>query len=346
MAVRSARMVAGVLVGVLVACGLVACEPVPPRLVLVVTSEAAGADAEPGDGVCATAEGACTLPAAIEEGNASPSGADITVPTGDHSSVATVTGDLRVNHGVDAEPWIDPPSWTIAAGGHLELTGANTSTSHGDLPRVDAVVEDGGELVAIRTYLGRLSVRTGGTAVLSSSATGGGFLCNGLLVANGGTLVADSSSLLSVDHRCRTPPLVTDEGGRTVVGRTVVASPTILSNGGSPSKSFDATCAGEAPESLGWFVAEVPCGSTPAPGDGSGPAGVFLDATIDPQAGPIGLRLGLLADSPLVDAIPLGTPGCDVTARDLYGNPRGVDGDGDGVGGCDIGAVERQPAPA
>jgi hypothetical protein len=52
---------------------------------------------------------------------------------------------------------------------------------------------------------------------------------------------------------------------------------------------------------------------------------------------------GLEAGSPLVDAIPLGHASCPEGAVDVYGQPRAVDGDGDGGGGCDIGAVEVQP---
>ena len=52
------------------------------------------------------------------------------------------------------------------------------------------------------------------------------------------------------------------------------------------------------------------------------------------------------ATSPLVDVVPVGTNGCTTAAVDVYGNPRRVDGNGDGVGGCDAGAVERQHPPA
>jgi hypothetical protein len=52
------------------------------------------------------------------------------------------------------------------------------------------------------------------------------------------------------------------------------------------------------------------------------------------------------AGSSLVDAVPLGTAGCSTALVDLFGNPRGGDGNGDGLPGCDLGAIERQPAPA
>ena len=54
-------------------------------------------------------------------------------------------------------------------------------------------------------------------------------------------------------------------------------------------------------------------------------------------------RLHLSMSSPLIDAIPIGVPACPVGSTDVYGMPRGVDGNGDGVPGCDIGAIEHQP---
>ena len=76
-----------------------ACEPPPPRLDLTVTSDAPGADDDPGDGLCASAAaaGACTLPAAIDEANTAPSGADVTLPPGDYLwNDLTVTGDVHL----------------------------------------------------------------------------------------------------------------------------------------------------------------------------------------------------------------------------------------------------------
>jgi hypothetical protein len=85
----------------------------------------------------------------------------------------------------------------------------------------------------------------------------------------------------------------------------------------------------------------VPCGPL-EPDDTTGDARVTSEVTAIP--GPplqTSFRLVLDTASPLVDAIPLGDPACDTTLTDLFGTERGVDGDGDGVGGCDIGAIER-----
>jgi hypothetical protein len=47
--------------------------------------------------------------------------------------------------------------------------------------------------------------------------------------------------------------------------------------------------------------------------------------------------------SAIVDTIPVGTLFCTPTATDIYGAPWGVDGNGDGADGCDVGAAEHQP---
>src|SRR5688572_33136742 len=49
---------------------------------LVVNSTADAVDANPGDGICATSSGVCTLRAAIQEANASNGADTITVPAG------------------------------------------------------------------------------------------------------------------------------------------------------------------------------------------------------------------------------------------------------------------------
>lgn len=172
-----------------------------------------------------------------------------------------------------------------------------------------------------------LRIRPGGVAlvtdsILISDSPDG-------TAANAGTLLA-ARSTISVTQGC---------GG--CLARSVVTATGAVSHLQATglhtalgASGFSA-CAGVPPVSQGWLHLEAPCGTVPATGDSSGPAAWTIDpgnhlVTIDPA-------------SPLVDAIPLGEAGCEVTAVDFFGAPRGVDGDGDGVGGCDIGAVERQP---
>lgn len=94
--------------------------------------------------------------------------------------------------------------------------------------------------------------------------------------------------------------------------------------------------------SLGYVHVEFPCSIVAGSGDSVGYAEIRDDVDSGLTHSVLSLKLG----SPLIDAIPLGDPACDPSTVDLYGNPRGVDGDGNGIGGCDIGAVEYQAAPA
>ena len=52
-------------------------------------------DAAPGNGVCATAGGVCTLRAAIQEANADPGGDTITLPAGTYKLILGVPARMR-----------------------------------------------------------------------------------------------------------------------------------------------------------------------------------------------------------------------------------------------------------
>ena len=89
--------------------------------------------------------------------------------------------------------------------------------------------------------------------------------------------------------------------------------------------------AGVPPASLGHNRIQEPCGGTQLPTDQVGAVPGWTSAS------------GADASSPIVDAIALGDEMCDGATEDVVGTVRGNDGDGDGVPGCDIGAVERVP---
>src|SRR3954471_17454894 len=99
---------------------LSACNP-PPVTKLVVTTTVDKADANVGDGICEATVGAgdCTLRAAIQEANASPIRADVTVP-----------------------PWVFLLTVDDAAGlsDHLDVTPASgTVYIHAPLPGAQVV---------------------------------------------------------------------------------------------------------------------------------------------------------------------------------------------------------------
>ena len=79
--------------------------PIPVRAAgFTVNSPIDAPDANPGDGICATAAGLCSLRAAIQEANATPTADIVTVPPGTYVlSLAgrgedlAATGDLDIN---------------------------------------------------------------------------------------------------------------------------------------------------------------------------------------------------------------------------------------------------------
>lgn len=132
------------------------------------------------------------------------------------------------------------------------------------------------------------------------------------------------SGLAACDPPLGDPALATAMSGETHVIRSAILGL------GPTEMDWNGACSGTpAFESHGYVHTSSPCTTISGPGDSTGE----LESVL-PVAG-----------SPLLDAIPVGEPGCtDPAAVDFYGNPRGVDGDGDGIAGCDIGAVELQPS--
>ena len=83
----------------------------------VVNTTVDAVDAAPGDGICATAEAACSLRAAVQETNALPYAQSVEVPAGTYTLTLTdggdgggdldITGDLTVTGGGSAETILD-----------------------------------------------------------------------------------------------------------------------------------------------------------------------------------------------------------------------------------------------
>lgn len=325
------------------ATNLTACEPPPPRLHLTVTTTVAGSDDDPGDGTChSTSAGGCSLQAAIAEGNTGVDGADITIPPGDYAAFAAgVTGDVRIAAATPASTRLGDSGGvqlTVLPGGRLEITDLNTGGV--GFPWPFHVNVGGGPRPGI--FIARRSVLSAAHGVtpvvpLLIDEPGVAVLVDSLVhspeyesVVNHGTLIAGNSSLLT-------------SFTFTALRTTGWTAPAQSSLRGSAIARFDVFpgdgggCRGGPPISHGYVHIEDPCGSEPNPTDGEGNAGYHISDTFRPHLDPT---------SPLVDAIPITDPACDTTSLDLYGNPRGVDGNGDGLPGCDIGAIERQPVPA
>lgn len=318
------RLVTGALSALLILVGLTACEPPTPRAQLVVDTTAVGSDANPGDGVCASdgADGGCTLQAAVAEANALGK-ADITVPAGKYVfGELTVTGDVAIL-GAGFRQTELGGLLVVAEQAALRMDGAGSTISGpGPTPFSPTLlsIRVGGSLNLTRSYVLQIGeavvVQPTGGVVIRNSILDGAYRplqTTGKVIIDSST-VGGSSTNLSVD-------------ALTVGGDGAAAARGSWFFGNAPGS---VSCTGTPPISLGYnHSGDSSCGFS-AVGDATGEKG---SAFSEP---PIG--------SARVDAIPLGTGACVTGATDALGNPRGVDGNGDGVGGCDIGAIERQPA--
>jgi hypothetical protein len=146
-------------------------------------------------------------------------------------------------------------------------------------------------------------------------------------VLNQGTLVVRRSTIVGMDG----PALTTTGEGRSFVTSSLLFA-TAYRQGLEP------VCTGTAPQSGGFVM--------------TSDASCALTGPTDQQDVEVTIPAGLggaspqppLATSPLIDAIPAGDASCPAGGSDVLGTPRPVDGDGDGVSACDVGAVES-PAP-
>jgi hypothetical protein len=307
---------------------LTACDPPPPRASFTVNSSTTGSDANLGDGVCEATPGAddCGLQAAIDEGNAL-GAADIHLPSGVHAAGSDdvhIRGSLKLI-GVGPDVVLSVGRLVVDSGGDLLVQGTTGSPQfHTD-----------GLLILRKVHAGFdqpvLTIGPEGRAIVESSIlySAARFYRT---VDNRGALIVHQSSLIGVGGGA---PLDTRAGGTTWLASTLVVGyphPLI------PSSSTT-SCLGEAPLSGGYNAAATNACQLTGEGDQNAVGIPFEPEEAFP------LAAIPLASSSVVDAIPHGVNGCGTTVTtDNYGNPRPVDGNGGGVVGCDIGAVERQGA--
>ena len=210
----------------------------------------------------------------------------------------------------------------VEPGAHLRVADVGTST--GELETVSFTVRGSLRLQRVQTvylYSSVLTVHAGGGAIIEDSIIGSAF--SPVIVSDGTIILARTT--LDILH---TEALA--NGGAFYWGATA--------SHGAPFESAEASyCTGVAPTSVGYNRTNLlDCALTSPTDSDDFTIGEFENANNDFDFVPENY-------SPLVDAIPLGVLGCSADAVDVYGNPRGVDGNGDGILGCDIGAVERQP---
>ncbi len=209
---RRLSVLAGAVLVLAIVPALAACAP---RAVFTVTSVLDAADTHPGDGVCASASGTCTLRAAVQEANRAgrPTTIDlpplttccgvllaVTIPGADED--ASVTGDLDISGNITivGQPPSQSSNGTFLVGAGLDRL---LDVQPGGSLTLDWVGVRGGAAIAG----GGIRVQAGGAAQLNdvlvtdNEATGtlvcGAFCSSGLAPGGGGIL---NSGNLSVNR--------------------------------------------------------------------------------------------------------------------------------------------------
>ncbi len=122
-----------------------------PALAFDVDTTVDGPDDDPGDGICATAIGPCTLRAAIEEANALGGAHTINLPQGTyHGGDYVITADISLvgirGGPANTRPWVvgGGPTFTVQAGATVSM--GDVSILFGDNGSGSGCLENNGEL--------------------------------------------------------------------------------------------------------------------------------------------------------------------------------------------------------
>lgn len=139
-------------------------------------------DANPGDGVCATMGGTCTLAAALAEANAATAGVTITVPAGLYTLASswTITNDVTVIGAASDSTVID-------LDGHRGFTVDRAAVTFGDVMIRNGSTD--GDAAAVAAIFADVTLqRVAGRANVASDGSGG------FLRANAGTVTVTDST--------------------------------------------------------------------------------------------------------------------------------------------------------
>ena len=347
-----------------------------------VTSTMDAVDASPGDGICASAGSQCTLRAAVQEANALPGADTIMLPAGTYVLTvggasarcedAAAKGDLDITddvtiigagapitiidgNGIDRV--FDVAAKADIRGVTIRNGNAGTTTCPSGIGPVGGAIYSAPGTVAAGVTLTEV-------AIMQNTATHGAGIENDLgssLDLNGVTVSANTASIAGggIENLAGAPG--TTLANVTVSGNSAGSGGGIRNEGDLTLESV--TMSGNTLDDVGertikdTIVAGSPFNCT---GGGSiiaedhnldsGNSCGLADSTdlrnTNPNLGPLQdnggptLTLALLAGSPAIDA---GSGDCPPPATDQRGTVRPVDGNGDGVAVCDIGAYEFLP---
>lgn len=190
----------------------------------IVNSPVDALDANPGDGVCATTAGLCTLRAAVQESNAAPASGTIAVPPGTY--VLSIVG-----RGED-----------LAATGDLDITRPLTIAGAGP----GSTIIDGNTTDRIFHVIGSITVQLSGLTLRSGaalrpaaiSADGGG---GAIYVAGGGSLTL--SNTVVTGNNAGSGAIAIDDSGSLAVSRSTIIGNTASFGAGIFNRNGSVTIA-------------------------------------------------------------------------------------------------------
>jgi CSLREA domain-containing protein len=177
-----------------------------------VNSTADAVDARPGDGICATATGACTLRAAIQETNALPGADTVIVPAGTYiltipgrGETASATGDLDITDNL-----------TVAGAGAANTVVEPCTPSPPTAPcgGIDRLFHVDPNAAGINVTISGMTIQNGA----SGPIIGGGISTNGGAILLGRAAVIGASQHIAsadvvVAETFNTSPLIDNPAG-------------------------------------------------------------------------------------------------------------------------------------
>lgn len=223
-----------------------------------VDSVADAHDANPGNGICATAVGQCTIRAAVDENNAGASGQDVVnVPAGDYqyndfNGPIQVGDDVRILGAGAGKVAIHPNSsaqlFAVAAGAKLDLRGVTLRDGDGSN---GGAIFNAGELLIVDSVLVGNGNETGGTSGGAIYTTGPLTLVESRL----GGLVAAQSNLASAGKGGAIWAPASASGTITLVDTVVVGNRADSASGGAVGGGIGVASSGVAVRLLNSTVA-------------------------------------------------------------------------------------------
>ena len=256
--VRSTRVLAPPVAAAAIACSdpSLPTEPgdrpttaITASAAIQVNSTADVVDAVPGNGVCQTAAGACTLRAAIQESNALAGQNTINLPAGtypltlrprpgndDASGSLAITGPLRIFGAGTASTIVD--GIALRDQGFTQVT-LKVLSSAGSVVMSQLTMANGGN-ANFACGGGNLFVQSGATVVLRKVALRGGWnSCEGAGIRNSGSLTLDQSEVTGSQSGGSGGGF--DNRGTLTIGRSTISGNFAEDNGGAGVNSGQLT---------------------------------------------------------------------------------------------------------